>query len=216
MNQDDEELITWLHRTLGDAYIGITRATFLEYRVVSIDPVRLRRRNGDTADEQVVKIDLTGPRYAYIKAAIQSPRDTFDKIGVNTVKYNAYRDMLMYYHCAWLAYKSGITSLVTYFPSEIERVCNKYPNVFRVEKSNPPSPKAIVVHVLSPGDFNIEELDKLRPIIEDQFAFSQDVNPKLTKPIAAEPPHVEKQRADIASTTQPVNWETIKDIEDDL
>lgn len=211
---EDELLISQLHTFLGDAYRDIIRGILNNYRVISLEPVRLRLKDRTETGLYDIGIDPNGPRFFYLYSALTSQEDAFGKSKASTVKYNAHKAMLDHYYCGYLAVKEGWMRLIAYYPSELDKMCQKMPHIFKVEHSNPPSPKAVKVRIINPG-FEAAKMLEGWTTITDPYQFSDDDMPRtLPKPIAEFPPHVQQVKqfyAEKENNDHP--WDLIPDEE---
>lgn len=211
--QEEELFLVGLKARLGEDYIKIINEFTNQFRIISLNPLRLRHRaSNEQQKRKLLSLDPDCARYFYLKSAATSDRDSFGKSAYKTVKYNAYKDFLSYCKTFANASKRAIYSLGAYQPSEIAKIAAHYPNLFKFDNDIGPGRKACIVEVINP-EFSWEEFEKARTTIVDPFFFSRDEQPKLPKPIATIAPS-QVRKITIQNETivqEDVDWTTIKD-----
>jgi len=205
----ETEFGEYLKERLGDSYQSIIKGILDAYRVISNNPVRLRLKEGTAHTSTPLAVDVDGPRFHYLYAAIVSPKDEFDKSRVAAVKYRAHKEFLSYYKCAVTAVNENWLNIVGYYPSELDKMLKKLSHVFKVEHSKPPSNRAVTVKILDPK-VDLEKYLLARKYVSDPYEFSDDLIPDLPKPIAEKPPLVRKK---IQAEAEGVNWNEVEDDE---
>lgn len=174
-----DDLEGWLKAQFGRNYRFVLKKIADNYRIDSMEPFKLHRRK-ERPNKSPVSIDINGPRFYYLKAAIMCPVDVYpDKAKPASIKMLARKMMLDHHFCLSDALDAGYAGFCQLYPSALKQMTFASKSHFKIVFTKRSAGERGMRLVVTDPDFDIKAIEAKQIKHNDPYFLSKDEIPQF-------------------------------------